>query len=145
MDQCAVECDPGYAVQAPLPSLWLSLFALHLVSDWVSAPAWLPYGLAIIVGSLALALMAARGRRSSFATKEELGFSGNKESDCPGTRGGTGVTADLSARILLRHDNADRFYRGHTPCLLGPRSPWARPGALPMLVIVSRKGRVPSA
>lgn len=49
-----------------------------LVSYWVNAPLWLPYGLAIIVGSLALVLMAARGRRSAFATGEGFGSSSSK-------------------------------------------------------------------
>ena len=46
-----------------------------LVSDWVSAPLWLPTGLAILVGSLALVLMAARGRRSQLASDEDPGLS----------------------------------------------------------------------
>jgi hypothetical protein len=49
-----------------------------LLSYWVNAPVWLPYGLAILVGGLALVLMAARGRRSRFATKEEPEINGNE-------------------------------------------------------------------
>ena len=45
-----------------------------LVGAWISVPVWLPNGLAIIVGSLALLLLAARRRRHQFETREELGF-----------------------------------------------------------------------
>ena len=48
-----------------------TLFAA-LVADWINAPVVLPQGLAIIVGSLALALLAARGRRQVSA--KDLGF-----------------------------------------------------------------------
>ena len=49
-----------------------TLFAA-LVADWIDAPVVLPQGLAIIVGSLALVLLAARGRRQ-FNAKKTLGF-----------------------------------------------------------------------
>lgn len=48
-----------------------------LVSYWVDAPVWLPNGLAIIVGCLALVLMAARGRPSLSVTSDEPGSSNN--------------------------------------------------------------------
>lgn len=38
-----------------------------LIGYWVSAPAWMPDSLAIIIGSLALVLTAARGRKAQFA------------------------------------------------------------------------------
>jgi hypothetical protein len=44
-----------------------------LVGAWISVPVWLPNGLAIIVGSLALLLLAARRRRHQFETQEESG------------------------------------------------------------------------
>jgi H+/Cl- antiporter ClcA len=50
-----------------------------LVVYWVNAPSWLPYGLAVIVGSLALVLMAARGRRPQFASNEDLGLNSSKD------------------------------------------------------------------
>jgi hypothetical protein len=43
-----------------------------LVGYWTDAPLWLPYGLAIIVGSLALVLIAARDRRQPLKTEDEL-------------------------------------------------------------------------
>jgi hypothetical protein len=43
-----------------------------LLSDWITAPVWLPKGLAIIVGSVALVLLAARGR--PIKAKQSLGF-----------------------------------------------------------------------
>ena len=49
-----------------------TLFAA-LVADWINAPVVLPQGLAIIVGSLALVLLAARGRQQ-FNAKKTLGF-----------------------------------------------------------------------
>lgn len=48
-----------------------------LVSYWVDAPVWMPNGLAIVVGCLALVLMAARGRPSLLVIKEEAGSSNN--------------------------------------------------------------------
>jgi hypothetical protein len=50
-----------------------------LVGAWTSVPVWLPKGLAIIVGSLALLLFAAKGRRHQFETREELGFERNRD------------------------------------------------------------------
>jgi hypothetical protein len=44
-----------------------------LVGYWTDAPLWLPYGLAIIVGSLAVVVMAARNRRRQPKTQEEFG------------------------------------------------------------------------
>jgi hypothetical protein len=48
-----------------------------LVSYWVEAPVWLPNGLAIVVGCLALVLAAARGRRPPSVTYEEEDSSSN--------------------------------------------------------------------
>jgi hypothetical protein len=50
-----------------------------LVGAWISVPVWLPNGLAIIVGGLALLLFAAKGRRHRFKAREELGS--NRSSD----------------------------------------------------------------
>lgn len=43
-----------------------------LLGAWSGAPDWLANGLAILVGFLALALLASRGRRNEFKTAEEL-------------------------------------------------------------------------
>lgn len=43
-----------------------------LVSYWLDAPLWLPYGLALIVGSMAIVVMATRDRREHFKPENEL-------------------------------------------------------------------------
>jgi len=50
-----------------------------LVGGWIDAPVWLTDDLAIIVGSLAVVLLASRGRRNQFKTAEELGFSRSRD------------------------------------------------------------------
>jgi len=45
-------------------------FCAALLGTWTGAPDWLGNGLAMIVGVLALALLAARGRRNEFRTAE---------------------------------------------------------------------------
>ena len=49
-----------------------------LVGYWIDAPLWLPYGLATIVGGLALVQMAARDRRGRSTAAEEPGSDGEK-------------------------------------------------------------------
>ena len=44
-----------------------------LLAAWTDAPVGLTNGLSIIVGGLALVLLAARGRRKQFRSGEELG------------------------------------------------------------------------
>lgn len=44
-----------------------------LVAYWLDAPLWLPYSLALIVGSIAIVVMAARDRRGQFKPEDELG------------------------------------------------------------------------
>ena len=48
-----------------------------LAGYWAEAPLWLPRGLAIIVGSVALIVMAGRDRRRQTRTEEEPGSEGN--------------------------------------------------------------------
>ena len=55
------------------PTIVAFTLVAALVADWINAPVVLPQGLAIIVGSLALVLLAARGRRQ-FNAKKNLGF-----------------------------------------------------------------------
>src|SRR4051794_6215128 len=50
-----------------------------LVSAWSGAPEWLNNGLAIGVGSLALALLSSRGRQNQFKTAQELGASRSRD------------------------------------------------------------------
>lgn len=59
-----------------------------LLGAWIDAPVWLANGLAIIVGILALALLASRGRRNEFKTAEELGT----------TRGGDWIAYELAGK-----------------------------------------------
>lgn len=49
-----------------------------LVAYWLDAPLWLPYGLALIVGSMAIVVMAARDRRGQFKPENELGSTRNE-------------------------------------------------------------------
>jgi len=49
-----------------------------LVDYWAEAPLWMAYGLAILVGGLALVQMAARDRRSRFTPAEEPGSDGGQ-------------------------------------------------------------------
>lgn len=58
--------------RAPLVAV-LALCAA-LVGAWTGAPVWLVNGLAIIVASLALVLLAARARRNQFTTTQGSGF-----------------------------------------------------------------------
>jgi hypothetical protein len=50
-----------------------------LVSAWTGAPEWLNNDLAICVGSLALVLLASRGRQNQFRTAQELGSSRSRD------------------------------------------------------------------
>jgi hypothetical protein len=67
------------ALSKRAPVIVVVTLCAALVGAWVSVPVWLPNGLAIIVGSLALLLLAARGRRHQFKTPEELGFNRNRD------------------------------------------------------------------
>ena len=57
------------------PMLVASTLCAALLGAWTGAPDWLANGLAIIVGFLALALLAARGRQNEFRSAEELSSS----------------------------------------------------------------------
>jgi hypothetical protein len=52
------------------PAIVAFTLCAALVGAWSGAPDWLANGLAIIVGFLALALLASRGRRNEFKTAE---------------------------------------------------------------------------
>ena len=56
------------------PSIVGFTLCATLLGAWMDAPAWLPTTLAVIVGSLALALFAARGSGHGPATEEGLGL-----------------------------------------------------------------------
>lgn len=63
------------ALSKHAPAIVVMTLCAALVSYWFSAPLWLPSGLAIIVGGMAVILLAARGRRAEFASTEDPGFS----------------------------------------------------------------------
>jgi hypothetical protein len=50
-----------------------------LVSAWSDAPEWLDNGLAVGVGTLALVLLAARGRQNEFRTAQGLESSRSRD------------------------------------------------------------------
>ena len=56
------------------PAIVVFTLCAALIGDWIDAPLWLPKALAIVVASLALALLAARRRQPRFKAGEELGL-----------------------------------------------------------------------
>ena len=60
------------------PAIIVVTLCISLVSYWLDAPLWLPYGLALIVGSLAIVLMASRDRRRRFNPEEEFDSTKNE-------------------------------------------------------------------
>ncbi len=67
------------ALSKRAPTIVAMTLCAALLSYWVTAPVWLPDSLAVIVGGLAVVLLAARGRRAHFATEEEPGLNGSKD------------------------------------------------------------------
>ena len=62
------------------PTIVVLTLCAALLGSWTEAPAWLANSLAIVVGCLALILLAGRGKRHSLGTPpEELGFPSFKE------------------------------------------------------------------
>ena len=59
------------ALSKRAPVIVVITLCAALVSAWTGAPDWLPHGGAIVVGSLALALLAARRRRDQLGTAED--------------------------------------------------------------------------
>jgi hypothetical protein len=66
------------ALSTRAPTIVVVTLCAALVGYWTDAPLWLPYGLATIVGALALVQMAARNRRGRSAIAEEPESSTNK-------------------------------------------------------------------
>ncbi len=60
------------------PSIVGLTLCAALAGAWVEAPVWLPTALAVVVGSLALLLLAARGAQRRLRGTEQLGFPGNR-------------------------------------------------------------------
>jgi len=61
------------------PVIAVVSFCAALLGGWTGAPVWLTDDLVIVVGSLAVLLLASRGRRNQFKTAEELGFSRSRD------------------------------------------------------------------
>jgi len=59
------------ALSKRAPVIVIIALCAALLSAWSGAPDWLPHGGAIIVGSLALMLMAARRRRDHLGTADD--------------------------------------------------------------------------
>ena len=53
------------------PIIVVGTLCTALVAYWLDAPLWLPYGLALIVGSIAIVVMAARDRRRQFKSEDD--------------------------------------------------------------------------
>lgn len=53
------------------PAITVFTLCAALVGAWVEAPAWLANLLAVVVGSMALILMTAKGRRKHFSSGDE--------------------------------------------------------------------------
>jgi hypothetical protein len=105
----------GLSKRAPIIVV-LTLCAA-LVGAWTSAPVWLANGLAIIVGSLALVLLAARGRRNQLKTPEELGF----------TRLGDRIAYELAGKGSPPGFYLLGFFAFMTIFLTGLQSPYSKP------------------
>ena len=59
----------GLSRRAPI--IVIVTLCTALVSYWLDAPLWLPYGLALIVGTMAIAVMAARDRHGQFKPESD--------------------------------------------------------------------------
>lgn len=95
----------------------ITLF-IALVGYWADAPLWLPYGLAIIVGSLALVLMAARDRRAQVKTEEELGSNSSA----------SWIAHELAGKGSPSGSYLLAFFSLVTIMLTGFQGPYALPG-----------------
>ncbi|MEO5611336.1 MAG: hypothetical protein ABIT68_01015 [Sphingomicrobium sp.] len=60
------------------PDIVILTLCAALLGEWIGVPVWLAKGGAIIVGVLALLLLAARKRRPSFNTYDETGNAEDK-------------------------------------------------------------------
>lgn len=63
------------ALTGRAPTIVIVTLCTALVAYWADAPVWLPYGLAIVVGVLALIVMASRDKRGPSPAEEEPGTS----------------------------------------------------------------------
>lgn len=49
-------------ISSRTPLVVIVSLCVSLIANWIAAPVWLPYGLAIVLGCMALVLMARRSR-----------------------------------------------------------------------------------
>lgn len=61
------------ALSRRAPMIVVVTLCAALVGYWADAPVWVPYGLATVVGSLALVVLAARNRRRQLRVVDEAG------------------------------------------------------------------------
>jgi hypothetical protein len=54
------------------PRIVLITLCIALVSSWLGAPLWLPRGLAVVVGAIAIVVMASRDRRNPISAADEI-------------------------------------------------------------------------
>jgi hypothetical protein len=66
------------ALSRRAPTIVVITLCIALVAYWLGAPRWLPYGLAVAVGSIAIVVVAARDRRGQFKAEEELDSTKNE-------------------------------------------------------------------
>ena len=97
------------------PTIVALALGAALLGAWSEAPAWLANGLAIIVAFLALALLAARGRRNEFRTAEELGS----------TRSGDWIAYELAGKGSPPGFYVLAFFGILTIVLTGFQTPYA--------------------
>jgi len=97
------------------PAIVACTLCAALLGAWSGAPDWLANGLAIVVGFLALALLALRGRRNEFRTAEELGS----------TRGGDWIAYELAGKGSPPGFYVLAFFGIVTIVLTGFQTPYA--------------------
>ena len=61
------------ALSRRAPAIVVVTLCAALVAYWADVPVWLPYGLATVVGSLAVVVLAARNRRRPLRAVDEAG------------------------------------------------------------------------
>lgn len=61
------------ALSRRAPAIVVVTLCVALLGYWADAPLWLPYGLATVVGSLAVIVLAARNRRHQLGPEDEPG------------------------------------------------------------------------
>jgi hypothetical protein len=105
------------ALSRRAPNIVVVTLCAALVGYWTDAPVWLPYGLAIVVGSLAVVVMAARDRRRQARTEQEPGSPGE----------GNWISQELSGKGSPAGFYVLEFFGLVTVMLTGFEGPYAMP------------------